>query len=137
MIFRQELNRNPRLFLNHLLVAPLIYFQIVPLIFIDISTEIYHRLCFPIYGLSYVKRRDYIKFDRHKLSYLTFFEKINCTYCSYGNGLLRYLSAIAGETEKYWCGITQAKHAGFIPLKHQKNFLPYGDEKAFDEFVKK
>jgi len=137
MIFQQDLNKNPRILLNHLLAAPFIYFQIIPLIFSDISTEIYHRICFPLYGLPYVKRGKYIKIDRHKLSYLTTFEKINCVYCGYGNGLLHYLSAIAGESEKYWCGIAHAKRAGFIPQEHQKDFLPYGDKKAFDEFVNK
>ena len=137
MIFRQELNRNPRLFLNHLVSAPFIYFQIFPLVFADVSIEIYHRICFPLYGLPYIKRGKYIVIDRQKLSYLTMHEKINCMYCGYGNGLLHYLSAIAGESEKYWCGITHAKHAGVLVQDQQKNFLPYGDEKAFDEFVKK
>lgn len=69
--------------------------------------------------------------DRHKLKYLSLFEKIGCTYCSYANGLLNYAVAIAGRTEIYWCAIRHKKHEGFVePLNH-KDFLKYGDEKAF------
>jgi hypothetical protein len=41
-------------------------------------------------------------FDRTHLAYLNLVEKINCAYCSYGNGLAAYLREIAARTEQYW-----------------------------------
>ena len=34
----------------------------------DFWVELYHRVCFPFYRIAYVKRREYIKIDRHKLN---------------------------------------------------------------------
>jgi hypothetical protein len=52
-------------------------------------------------------------------------------YCGYANGLLHYASAIAGETEKYFCGIKHQSDPNFIEPPHHKNFVKYGDEEAF------
>ncbi|PIS05272.1 MAG: hypothetical protein COT81_02000 [Candidatus Buchananbacteria bacterium CG10_big_fil_rev_8_21_14_0_10_42_9] len=123
----------PARWFTHLLFAPIIYAMIIPLVFLDICFEIYHRVCFPIYGIPYVKRSQYIIIDRHKLRYLNILQKLNCAYCGYANGLLKYASVIAGETEKYWCGIM---HKRGIPLPHQKNFLPYGDKEAYERYAK-
>lgn len=126
-----EYRKHPKRFLRHLLSMPFIYAMIFPLIILDIFVGIYHHVCFRLYGIKLLSRRDYIRMDRHKLSYLNFIEKINCTYCSYSNGLMGYASAIAAETEKYWCGIKHRKYKGFKEPAHHKNFLKYGDEKAF------
>lgn len=126
-----EYKRHPERFLRHLISAPFIYAMIFPLIFLDIFIEIYHHVCFRLYGIQLVKRKNYIRIDRHKLKYLNFLEKINCAYCGYANGLMNYASAIAAETEKYWCGIKHKKHRGFVEPKHHKDFLKYGDEKSF------
>ncbi len=124
MLFKKFPERS----LNHLLSAPFIYAVFIPLVFLDIVLELYHRICFPLYGLEYVSRGDYIIIDRHKLSYLDFFEKLNCVYCGYANGLLAYSVRIAGETEKYWCGI---KHSKKVLQPHQKDFAEYDDKKDF------
>ena len=65
---------------------------------IDLLLEIYHRICFLLYKLPYVKRSTYIKIDRQKLSYLNWLEKLNCMYCSYANGLFHYASIIAAAS---------------------------------------
>ena len=117
--------------------APVVYLVLIPLVFLDIIFEIYHRLGFLLMGIPYIRRRDYIRFDRQKLSYLKWYEKINCAYCGYVNGWLHYASTVAKETENYWCGIMHKKYNGFKPPEHHKDFLPYDDEKAFDEYVKK
>lgn len=112
--------------------------QLIPLVIADIFLEIYHRICFPLYGLPYVKRSRYIRiWDRPQLKYLKGFDKIACAYCGYGNGWLHYASEIAGRTEKYWCGIKHNQYKGFIAQKHQKDFLKYGDEKAFKKYTNK
>jgi hypothetical protein len=122
--------------LRHYLSMPFIYMMIVPLIIIDIFLEVYHRICFLLYGLPYVIRSDYIRIDRHKLLYLNFMERINCAYCSYANGWTHYATAIAANTEKYWCGIKNDKYKGFHEPAHHKGFLEYGDEKGFEKFCK-
>ena len=115
---------------------PIIMTLVVPLIILDIWTEIYHRICFPICKIPYVKRRKYIKIDRHKLKYLNFVQKISCAYCGYANGLAAYWVRIGGETERYWCGIMHKKNKNFIAPDHHKDFTKYGDEKEFREKYK-
>lgn len=117
----------------HFISVPFIYSMIVPLVFLDISIEIYHNICFRLYGLPLVKRSKYIKIDRYKLKYLNCLDKINCAYCGYGNGLISYAQVIASESEKYWCGIKHKKDKNFVEPMHHREFLDYGDEKSFKE----
>ncbi|MEK7122306.1 MAG: hypothetical protein AAB855_00455, partial [Patescibacteria group bacterium] len=74
---------------------------------------------------------------RHHLSYLSAWEKLNCTYCGYANGFIMYAMRIAGETERYWCGIKHKEDPTFIPPPHHQFFLSYGNEEEFKEFIKK
>lgn len=127
MKFKQNQNR----FVWHLLSMPVIYSMIIPLVILDIWIEIYHRICFACYGISYVKRKKYIRIDRQKLKYLSALEKFNCMYCGYANGLLHYSFTIAGETEKYWCGIKHKQDGEFCEPEHHKDFIKYGDEEAY------
>ena len=122
--------------LRHFLAMPFILFGAVPLVFFDFFLEVYHRFAFPLYGIKVIKRKNYILFDRHKLSYLGVIDKIWCTYCGYANGLFAYAVKIAGETEKYWCAIKHKPSSGFVPPEHQKDFLEYGDKEAFKELTK-
>ncbi len=121
----------------YLLSAPLIYSVFIPLIFLDFWLEIYHHVCFPIYGLPLIKRSQYIIFDRHKLKYLPWYDKINCTYCAYGNGFLLYGAAIASATEKYWCGIKHYETRIKALQEEGLGYLEYGDKKGFEEMTKK
>lgn len=122
---------------RYLVSAPLIYQLIIPLVLLDFCIEVYHRICFPLYGMECVERSHYIKIDRHRLKYLKPAEKFNCMYCGYANGFLAYAVAIAGETEKYWCGIKHKNEKGFKEPKHHEKFLPYNDKKSFVDFLKK
>jgi hypothetical protein len=112
---------------------PVIYSMIFPLVIFDFCLEIYHQICFRLYKIPIIKRSSYIRIDRHKLQYLTRWEKLNCAYCGYANGLMHYASVIAGETEKYWCGIKHQKDPNFIPPEHHKDFLEYGDEESYNK----
>jgi hypothetical protein len=69
--------------------------------------------------------------DRQQLAYLNIFQKINCIYCGYGNGLIEYVREIAARTEQYWCPI---KHARRTPDPHHlvEKFVDYGDAEAFE-----
>jgi hypothetical protein len=133
MQFKKEKN----LAFFQLISMPVIYGMIVPVVFLDICTELYHRICFPLYNLKYIKRSEYIRIDRHKIKYLNLWEKINCMYCGYANGVFQYVSAIGGRTEWYWCGIRHKRNKKFHEPIHQEDFLPFGDERAFKEFLKK
>ncbi len=126
--------KNTFRFLKNIIVIPLISTVIIPLVIMDIWIEIYHRICFPLCKMPYIKRRNYIKItDRAKLQYLNWLQKIYCMYCGYGNGVIRYWAQIAGETERYWCGIQHKKEPHFVTPEHQKDFSKYGDEKEFKE----
>jgi len=131
-----EYKEYPKRHFRNAVSAPFIYMMIVPFVFLDVVIEVYHRICFPLYGLRYVKRSQYIIFDRQKLNYLPWYDKINCTYCAYGNGILLYSAAIASETEKYWCGIKHHKARIKALREEEKDFLEYGDKKALEHLAK-
>jgi len=113
-----------------LVTAPCIYSLLVPLAVFDIWVTCYQWVCFPIYGISRVPRRAYFAVDRHQLAYLNGIEKINCTLCSYANGVLAYAREVAARTEQYWCPI---KHAGAIHAPHARYhlFFDYGDAEGY------
>ena len=116
------------------LTGPLIWLCLVPLLLLDVVGSVYQAVCFPIYGIPKVRRRDYVVFDRHHLAYLNFFEKLNCEYCAYANGILAFLTEMAARTEQHWCPI---KHAGCVKCAYSryKNFVDFGDAKAYRQHV--
>lgn len=118
--------------LGHLLTAPLIYSVIIPFILLDALVTLYQHVCFRVYGIPRVTRSDYFSNDRHHLAYLNVIEKINCVYCSYGNGLIEYVREISARTEQYWCPI---KHAQRTPDPHRlvERFVDYGDADAYKQ----
>lgn len=119
----------------HFLGAPVIYGMVIPVVFFDIALFVYQQIVFRIFKFKFIKRSDYILFDHQYLGYLNFFEKVNCLYCSYVNGLMLYASAIAGRTELYFCPI---KHAKKVVREHSfyEKFLSYGDEKEYQKKLK-
>ena len=92
--------------LRNTLSIPFIWLMIVPLALCDICIEVYHRVCFPLYGIPYVKRSHctYGSLTVKYLPDLTWFEKIWCAYCAYAKDET-IASVIAGKTEAYWCAI--------------------------------
>lgn len=115
-----------------MLTAPVIWSCAIPIIFMDVAAEVYQFICFPVYGIPKVRRRDYIIMDRGHLRYLNTMERFNCWYCEYVNGLLAYVQEIAGRTEQYWCPI---KHALHLKTRHSRYqyFLDYGDAEQYRE----
>jgi len=73
-----------------------------------------------------VSRREFIRFDRHRLEYLDPIQKLGCWYCGYANGLLHYASRIAAQTEEIFCPIQHQPGGGFHPPAHHADFAPYG-----------
>jgi hypothetical protein len=113
-----------------LATSPFIWMCAIPIALADIIGTIYQAICFPIYGIPKVRRSDYLAFDRHHLPYLNFFEKVNCEYCAYVNGILAYFTEIAARTEQHWCPI---KHIGCAKCAHSryKHFVDFGDAEQY------
>ena len=118
-------------FLN-LLTVPIIWFCIIPALFLDLVASIYQFICFKVYKIPNVKRNDYIVIDRQSLNYLNPIEKINCVYCGYITGLITYVQEIAARTEQYWCPIKHARKIGSIHSRYHK-FLDYGDHREYQK----
>ena len=116
--------------LLNVLVAPVIYSMLVPIILLDFWVTLYQHVCFRAYGIPLVRRSTYILLDRQHLAYLNFIEKINCAYCGYGNGVFAYAREIAARTEQFWCPI---KHALRVRDPHHRyvKFLEYGDGEGY------
>ena len=116
---------------QNLITGPIIYGMAIPLLMLDACVSFYQWACFPIYGITKVRRSDYLVFDRHQLGYLNFIEKFHCTYCEYGNGLMAYMREILARTEEYFCPI---KHARKVIGTHARyrRFLDYGDAADYE-----
>ena len=112
------------------LTAPIIYSCILPLLLLDVSLSFYQAVCFPIYGIAKVRRRDCFIYDRAHLGYLNIIEKFNCAYCSYGNGVAAYFREIIARTEQYWCPIKHARRLLYAHPYYQ-GFTDFGDGEAY------
>lgn len=112
------------------LTGPVIWLCVIPILLADLIGSFYQAVCFPVYGIPKVRRRDYLAFDRHRLGYLNVIEKLNCDYCAYVNGILAYFTEIAARTEQYWCPI---KHATCAKCAHSRyrHFIDYGDAEGY------
>jgi hypothetical protein len=123
---RYLLDANPLM----ILTAPVIYSLIIPIVLVDIWVMAYQAICFPVYRIPKVRRRDYLVFDRHHLAYLNVIEKINCAYCSYCNGAIAFVREVASRTEVYWCPIKHARRV-LGPHPHYQGFADFGDAEGF------
>lgn len=87
--------------LRHAVGAPFLYAIVFPLAALDVLVSLYQAVCFRLWRLPRVARRGHFKMDRHKLSYLTPLQRLNCMYCSYANGVLAFTTEVASRTEQY------------------------------------
>jgi len=115
---------------QNFITMPVIYGMLVPLALLDLCISLYQLTCFPIYGITRVKRANYIVIDRQYLAYLNIIEKADCMYCGYAVGMLSYASEILARTEQYFCPI---KHARKMLGTHARyaHFLGYGEADDF------
>ena len=118
-----------------LATAPVIYSMVVPLVLVDLSFTVYQHICYRAYGMPRVQRRDYLVNDRHRLAYLNTIEKVNCTYCGYGNGVIAYTREIISRTEQYWCPIRQA-HRVIDAHRRYPQFFAFGDAQGYQQGLK-
>jgi hypothetical protein len=112
-------------------VLPVIYSLAPPFVLLDLCVQTYQRICFPLLGIERVRRREYLRFDRHRLGYLNLLQKGNCLYCGYVNGLVAFVRDVAARTEQFWCPIQHANHPRG-KHRRQQRFAPYGDAAAFE-----
>lgn len=112
------------------LTIPLVWSALVPVLVLDAAICLYQLICFPVYGIPFVKRREYIVMDRHSLPYLNIIEKVNCTYCAYFNGVMGYVREVAARTEQYWCPIRHARPIRPVHSRY-RHFFAYGDAEAY------
>ncbi len=112
------------------LTAPVIYSLIIPFVLLDLFATVFQAVCFPVYQIPKVPRKEYIVVDRIRLGYLNGLEKFNCAYCGYCNGLLAYISEIAARTEQYWCPIKHSRRVEGAH-RHYAEFVDYGDAQAY------
>src|SRR3990172_1910072 len=96
-------------FNNNVLVeavaALAIYSMIVPLLLTDLSITIYQFIFFGVHRIPKISLGEYMVFDRGHLSKLNLWQKINCVYCEYANGIVNWARAVAAQTEIYSCAI--------------------------------
>lgn len=119
------------------LTVPFVYGISIPIAFLDLSACIYQAVCFPIYGIPKVNRRNFFRFDRKHLSYLGKMDKINCVYCAYANGVVAFAKEVAVQTERYWCPIRNKIGGDFHEPEHHKDFASYNDKAALEGMIDK
>jgi len=146
--FEKEIKRNHKILVKsiyrylsdaallNILTAPVIWFCIVPAVFMDLVVSVYHAVCFRVYKIPRVRRGDYIVIDRHSLRYLNPIEKLNCVYCGYFTGLIAYVQEVAARTEQYWCPIKHARRVANIHSRYSK-FIDYGDAQSYKKNLEK
>jgi len=131
---QKEPDKRPKpgvMWLRWMVSAPFIYGMVIPILFLDFVVSVYQGICFRLWKIPQVLRSKHIVIDRHRLSYLKPWQKINCLYCGYANGVFSYARTIAGETERYWCPM---KHDGKISAPHEFyiEFADYDDPSGWD-----
>lgn len=121
---------------RYLLSVPFIYGMLLPALFWHLCLEIYHQVCFRLYGIPLVDFREYFIYDRQLFTWLNLWEKLNCVYCSYVNNLIRYSAEIGGRTERYWCPIkyyrrindSHSQYEKFVDRKNKKAWRKQWEE---------
>ena len=116
--------------LRNVVSAPFIYAMIIPLALLDLFVTVYQAICFPLYRIPKVRRSNYVVIDRHHLGYLNVFEKFNCVYCGYADGVLAYTRQILSRTETYWCPVKHARKV-LDPHRRYAMFADFGDGEAY------
>jgi len=114
---------------------PFIYGMIIPLWGIDVSFRFYQAVCFPLFGIGLVERARYVKPWGRDVRAVTIWDRYNCWYCGYANGVISYVRAILIETEKYWCPIKYQTQKGFVAPHAQSGYVEPHDEAALSDLI--
>lgn len=120
--------------IRNVVSMPFIYSVLFPVLLLDLVVSIYQAVCFPLYRIPKIRRRDYIQYDRVKMEAFNWMDKLHCHYCSYVNGAIAYAGKVAGQTEKIWCPLKHLAKDNFVELTHQKNFVIRAKKEDLEEY---
>ncbi|MCM2369492.1 hypothetical protein [Aporhodopirellula aestuarii] len=112
--------------------APVIYSLLIPISLLDLLVSLYQWICFPVYQIPHLSRKEYVVVDRQSLAYLNVIEKVNCVYCGNCNGVLALAREVASRTEQYWCPIKHARRAKGCHIRTCL-FCEFGDAEGYAE----
>jgi hypothetical protein len=101
-----------------MITSPIIYSGILFIVPVDILVLLCGYICFPAYKITPVARTGYFVFERAYLAYLNTIQMINCAYCSYGNGLMAYVSEILVRMKHLWNPEEQEKIGSWALIKN-------------------
>lgn len=104
-----------------IIAAVACYICIFPLFMIDIFIWQFQNIYFRNFQIPLIQRSQYIVLDRFSLSKLTFWQRINCLYCEYANGLIAFAKAVVNQMELYSCAIKHVHQP--LGQEHQKDFF--------------
>lgn len=104
-----------------------IYSMIIPVAFLDLSITLYQWIYFSVMGIPKIKKSEFVVLERWDFSKLTGWQKFNCVYCEYINGILAFAKAVGVQTELYSCAIRH-NHA----LKGREHENEYRSAKVFE-----
>ncbi len=107
--------------LMDMIAAFSVYSCFLPLLLLDVFIWQFQTLYFRIKEIPLIERRRYVIIDRYQLAKLTIFQKINCMYCEYANGVVAYAKAVVNQMELYSCAIKHSHHP--LGQDHQKDFF--------------
>jgi len=106
------------------LVAGVITYSAFPIfVVMDLYGTFFQLTFFNLLKIPSIKRSEYIRLDRYKLEKLTVFQKFNCLYCGYANGIVAYFKAVVNQMETYSCAIKHKRNSK--AALHQKDFYEY------------
>jgi len=103
------------------------YACLLPLVFMDIFIWQFQNIYFRTSGIPLIERKKYVILDRFRLGKLSIWQKINCLYCEYANGVVGYAKAVVNQMELYSCAIKHSAHP--LGQEHQRDFF---DRKDFE-----
>jgi len=92
---------------------------------IDIFIWLFQNIYFRVFEIPLIHRKKYVVLDRYKLWKLTFWQRFNCFYCEYANGVVAFAKAVVNQMELYSCAIKHDHHP--LGQDHQKNFFERKD----------
>lgn len=107
-------------FLTKIVLAISAYICFLALLFLGLLIWQFQNVYFRILDIPLIDRKKYVIMDRYKLLKLTFWQKLNCMYCEYANGIVAYAKAVVNQMELYSCAIKHETHP--LGQEHQKEF---------------
>jgi hypothetical protein len=85
-----------------IITSPVIYSGIFFIALLDMYVMFFQWICFPVHKIPKVERKGYFIFERMWAKFLNFMQKLNCGYCSYGNGQIAYTSEVLDRIKHLW-----------------------------------